>query len=851
MPAASVIKVLLTEDNPGDYLLVQEYLSGTAQTFAISRAVKLSEAIELLQQDQFDVILLDLSLPDSHGLDSVRIIHAYSDKVPVIVLTGFGNEQYGVESVKMGAEDYLVKDDINSSLLVKVILYSIERARLRKEMDRQDRLFRVISENSLDGKVLIDPAGNILYCTPSIKAVLGFENTECVGKNEKDFVHPDDIGLFFSYVGQVIENPEDQPTFEVRVMHGDGYYRWCEKTILNLLHDEYVKGIVCTFRDVTERKNAAEQIASNERRLSSLVQSGSDLIGILDREGNYSYVSPTSTRVLGLTPEFFIGKNAFDFIHPEDLQRTLEEFGQMQTKSAIKVGPFRFQDAWGQWRWIESEVTNLLGDPAVNGIVANSRDITEKLVAERELRRLSLIARETINAVIITNPEGVISWVNDSFTTITGYTFEEVINKKPGALLQGPETDLTTVRFMREMIRAQKPFEVEIINYSKDGRKYWIQIQCQPIFDAAGVLQNFFAIETDVTERKQNEELLKASEERYRSLFDLSPASILIWDPETLQIIEVNETAEKEYGYSKEEFKRMTVLDYRNPDDFAAIKELAESFVKQERIYFRGIWNHRNKRGELMKMDFVKNLIWYQGRRVVLSHGQNITERLRLEETLEDERRIQQLRITDAVISAQEKEREEIGRELHDNVNQILASSRLYLGLVKKGDAQTDHYKFLAETDKLINHAIQEIRNLSHALIPSAIYETPLAEQLDTLIRNISPAAKLTVLKQYKELNDDELSGKLKLSVYRIVQEQLNNILKYAKAKTVFLHLSLRDGCLLLSVKDDGIGFDTSQKKDGVGLVNIRTRAALFNGQVDVISSPGHGCELRVILNLD
>jgi PAS domain S-box-containing protein len=844
MSEQALIHLLVIEDNAGDFLLVQEYLKQASSGFTITRAETLTEALELLLNNQPDAVLLDLSLPDSNGLESVRTVQAKSHGAPVIVLTGFGNEQFGIDSLKMGAEDYLLKDDINSSLLIKTILYSLERSRVRIEMSKQDRLFRVIAENSLDVITLNSAEGDILYCTSSLKSVLGFDEQECIGMNEKDFVHPDDWPLLKGMIDAVLKDPDYQPSFEIRLRHKDGAYRWCEKSILNLQEDPHVQNLVCSFRDITDRKLAAEKIASSERRLSSLVQSGSDLIAILDLEGNYSYVAPTSTKVLGIPPEFFIGKNAFSFIHPDDLSRTLEEFGKMQTKRSTSVGPFRFQDSKGNWRWIETEVTNLLDDPAVGGIVANSRDITEKLLVERELRKLSLIARETINAVVITDENGVITWVNNSFTHITGYGFAEAIGRKPGQLLQGPDTDPATIKLMSDKLQAQEPFEVEAINYSKDGRKYWIQIQCQPIFNDQNQLQNFFAIETDITERKRSDELLRSSEERYRSLFDFSPASIIIWNPEDKKVLEVNSTAERDYGYSKDAFRAMTVFQFNDEKNADKIEKLAHSFVSGERVYHRGIWEQFSSRGDFMQMDYSCHIIPFNGKKAVLAHGQNVTERLQLEKLLDEERKMQQVQIADAAIMAQEREREEIGRELHDNVNQILASSRLYLGLVKKEDP--DYLQFISKTDTLIKDAIAEIRNLSHTLIPSAIYESSLTDQLDTLLHTVSPITSINVAREYQLADEDDLSGKLKLSIYRIVQEQLNNILKYARASNIILRLKENRDALILQIIDDGVGFDPTEKKAGVGLINIRTRASLLNGTVLIQSAPGQGCEIKI-----
>ena len=122
-----------------------------------------------------------------------------------------------------------------------------------------------------------------------------------------------------------------------------------------------------------------------------------------------------------------------------------------------------------------------------------------------QLARLSRVASETTNGVVITDVQGRVEWINEGFTRITGYTLDDVLDKRPGSLLQGPQTDPGTVRQMREALAHEAPFELEVLNYTRDRRPYWIHISCNPLRDASGVLQGFIAIESDVTERKKLE----------------------------------------------------------------------------------------------------------------------------------------------------------------------------------------------------------------------------------------------------------------------------------------------------------------------------------------------------------
>ena len=509
--------------------------------------------------------------------------------------------------------------------------------------------------------------------------------------------------------------------------------------------------------------------------------------------------------------------------------------------------PFRFKNEKGEWRWLESKITIMTDNPEVGGYVFNSRDVTERKIAEAEIEKLSFIARETGNAVIITDPQGEIVWVNEGFTKITEFEIDEVIGKKPGSFLQGDETNLAMVRYMRNKIRNVEPFECDIVNYSRLGRKYWLRIQSQPQFDETGKLKYFFAIETDITKEKEAEEILKASEERYRYLFNNNPASIFIWDTENFKILEVNDTAVGQYGYSKEEVITKTVFDLSLSEDYNKIKHFAS--IARQRNEFRSevTWKQINKAGEEMYMHISSHLIRFKGRPVILAMATDITDKIILEIELENERQLKQQEITNAVITAQEKERQELGSELHDNINQILAGSRLYLGLAKK-QLKVEH-PYLTETDTLINSAIHELRNLSHSLIAPSLNELELLGAVKNLIEVTQETSGIMISLQALDFDETDVPDKLKLSIFRIIQEQLNNILKHAGAQKVIIRLLQEKEKTLLSIKDDGVGFDTNKKSKGVGLMNIRTRASLFNGELTMISSPEKGCELRVLFN--
>lgn len=364
------------------------------------------------------------------------------------------------------------------------------------------------------------------------------------------------------------------------------------------------------------------------------------------------------------------------------------------------------------------------------------------------------------------------------------------------------------------------------------------------IRDEKGKAIRIVGVTKNNTSAKKSEELLKASEERYRHLFEHNPSSIFLWDIDTLKIVDANETAAKVYGYTKEEFCTLSVLDLRKKEEHAKILSLRDRLKNEPQNQNFGIWQHISKAGDLLYMDISSQNITYHGKTVVMAMANNVTDKVVLQKYLDERKSSGEKEITDAVITAQEKERELIGCELHDNVNQILATSLLYLGMAKKDSVNN---AAMAETENMINSAIQEIRNLTHSLIAPSLEETSLQTALENIIRVTGINSSFSIHADLNCNNENNIPGKLKLSIYRIVQEQFSNIQKYARANNVTISLHCNPDQIELHIKDDGIGFDTSKKSEGVGLKNIKTRAALYNGKVSVVSSPGNGCEISTI----
>jgi signal transduction histidine kinase len=202
--------------------------------------------------------------------------------------------------------------------------------------------------------------------------------------------------------------------------------------------------------------------------------------------------------------------------------------------------------------------------------------------------------------------------------------------------------------------------------------------------------------------------------------------------------------------------------------------------------------------------------------------------------------------ITEAVIRAQEEERSLIGLELHDNINQVLTTVKLHNEMVLEGVGEA--CSILPRTLVYLQDCINEIRSLSKRLSAPTLGKISLEESVKDLIDSINVTSKVKITHQLLGLNNQVLRQEVHLGVYRILQEQLNNILKHAEATEVLIHIEREAEIVRLSVTDNGKGFSVKNRKAGIGMVNMQTRAESLNGTFELESSPGHGCTVSVVL---
>ncbi|HPO62760.1 MAG TPA: PAS domain S-box protein, partial [Candidatus Kapabacteria bacterium] len=601
--------ILVVEDNEGLQKLIVKTLNKNGfNAIGVSTG---KEAIEKIRTSSNIVLLLDQNLPDMTGYDIILHLNSLSIKVPFIVMTGHGDERLAVEMMKLGAYDYLVKDinftDILPSVLERVYKNILIEKRLHlaeKSLKDSEAKLRSLFEAMQDVIIVLDSNGNYVETAPTSSEILKEKPITLQGKSLFD-VFPEKLaneGL--QLITNVLKlNSNDYIDYEIKLA-GKSY--WYSATI-----SPYTENTVLwVARDITERKEAELALIEKEKRFRLLVQNSNDIIIIVDKEGYPIYVSDQIKRILGYEQEDFIGKNCFLGIHPDDIQEIKKIFTEsLEKPGKVAKGEYRFKHKNGSWIYLETVGSNLLYDASVNGIVLNTRDITERKKSEAAILESEEKWRSYIKAapysISIVDENLKFIEVNPATCIITGLSEEEL--KLIGVPdLLAPESVIPVMKSFKNQILNTGKFYGEGYFTNKSGEKRFWSVASQTISE-----NRFLSFCEDITDRKIAEQALIDSEERFRSIFENATigiyrttpdGKILLANPMLIKLLGYNSLGElskidvKEKGYAdpnkREEFlsimkergeaKGFESVWLRNDGSKVYIRESAKTFYNED-----------------------------------------------------------------------------------------------------------------------------------------------------------------------------------------------------------------------------------------------------------------------------
>jgi PAS domain S-box-containing protein len=510
-----------------------------------------------------------------------------------------------------------------------------QRKRADEIVRESEAKFRAVVEHSGQGVVFMSAERKINYVSPAYQQLLGFTPEEMVGHFGMEYVYPEDRELTTQKFRELLQTPGGIITVEYRLQCKDGSYCWIETTAANLLDDPHVRSVVLSQRDINERKRAEKALEKSQNLLAETEKIGN----VGGWEFNMDTQEQTWTEEVyrihevdfSYKPTVNEGINFYEPASRPIIERAVQR--------AIEQGePFDVEleivTAKGNLRAVHAIGKADLERRRVFGFF---QDVTERKRAEDALYQSEAKYRQMVETtnegVIVLDSDTRMTLINQQMATMLGYTIEEMLGQKLESLLF--EDDLGDHQAQMQLRSQGQNAVYERCFRRKDGEKLWTLVSATATTDAEGHFDGAFGMVTNITERKQTEERLRESEERYRTLFEKASDGIFYLSADG-KMLAVNESFARMHGYSVEEMQGMSLQDLDTPKNIQEMSGRMRRIMAGEIIEFEA--EHYHKDGHIVPLAVSTGLISVGGQNIIQAFHRDITEYKRAEEALHAER---------------------------------------------------------------------------------------------------------------------------------------------------------------------------------------------------------------------
>jgi PAS domain S-box-containing protein len=631
-----------------------------------------------------------------------------------------------------------------------------------------------------------------------------------------------------------------------------------------------------------QHRQAHDALRASEERFRALSEHASDLVGILDAEGTYRYASPSHRRILGYAPAEVQGRNVFELMHPDDVLHAQATFAAiMQTPGAMEAAEFRMRHANGSWRTLEGIGTNRLHDPAVRGIIANARDITERKRAEAE--RVLLLAREQaarqvaearaqLAAIVDASGDAIIGYALDGTITswnpaaarLHGYSAAEAIGQSV-SLLVPPDRRDELPELLACVAQGESIPHFDTERLRKDGTRIAVSVSIAPVRAASGTVVSAAVVARDITERKRVEAALRESEARLSAILDATPDASVIADGEG-RIARVNAATERLFGYGRKELLGQPV-ELLLPERFRRdhVQHRASYLAAPHpRPMHTGLDLYaRHKDASEFPVEISLSPVETAEGMLTISAIRDVTERKRAEAALEESNR---------ELARSNAELEQFASIASHDLRSPLNTIGGYAQLVAKrykGKLDADADEFLA----FIVDAVQRMQQLIDDLLSYARVGTqpspPEPVACAALVDEVTAQLRRAIAESGTVITCHDLPTVFGQAsqLGQVFQNLIANAIKFRGEAPPRVNVSAqRNGKeWLFTVQDNGIGIDPAQAERifvpfqrlhtreeypgaGIGLAVCKKIVERHGGHIWVESEPGRGARFLFTL---
>ncbi len=704
-----------------------------------------------------------------------------------------------------------------------------------------DTKYRTIFDRASDSIVIYARDGTVLDVNVVASEISGYSFEEIKRKNIEDILQ----------IGELVKTPipfEALALGEIsQTKRGIRTKIGAERTMdvsTRMLPDG---SFMAVMRDITDKSEAENALRNSERRFRSLASNAPIGIFECDSEGNTIYVNDKLLEYTELSFDDHMGNDWLKAIYPEDRERVMLGWAKMLEDRKESYAEYRYLNKGGKVRWVSGRAVPVFDkEGSYKGYLGTVDDITEEREAKFDLQnneeKYRMLIEQASDAIYIIDFSGQILTANRSASTMSLYSNEELMTMNIYQFLEPSEIEKTPLKF--DDLRDGKTVSVERRLRNKDGNYLTFDTTAKMMSDG-----RLLVFARDITERiKARNEILK---EKYLSdsIINSLPGIFYLHDNDG-NFVRWNENFCKLMGYSDDEVNSMKVWDFFNEADQqfmrSKVREISENGQADGEIEFH------TKLKQSIAFFFTGFEVTYDGRPCIIASCVDITEKrkseLMLMKSYEDIRLL-----ASHLTHVREEERKRIGREIHDELGQKLTAIKMDVAWMQSKISEKDGDLFSATRNivELLDASNLSVKRILSELRPAVIDNFGLLEAIKELNQQFTKTSKIPLdfITTESKINISQSSANC---IFRVYQESLTNIMRHSKARNVTSSLKVCDGEIIVTVDDDGLGFEmlNVQSAKSFGILGMRERILSQNGHFAIKSEPEIGTQIEFSLPL-
>ncbi len=731
-----------------------------------------------------------------------------------------------------------------------------ERKEAEMQLSNERNLLRALIDHLPDYIYVKDTSFNYIISNRAfVKLVGASSEAATIGKKSTQLFGQEVGGVNMQEDKSVFETGKEISDRDEIILTAEGKKLWLLTTKVPLKdQDKKVIGILGISKDITERKKSEEEIARSNARFNIVSKATSDIVWDWDLLTNAFWWNDNYYSNLGFAKKDEIDiDDWFHHIHPDDVSRVRAKIIKtIEGSNTAWRDEYRYANADGTYlHFLDRSFIMRDNNGVATRMIGSMVDMTPIYNAQREVaeseNRLRTILDSDPECIKLLGPDSELYEINKAgLEMIEADSLEEIKGRSLLMLIDEPQRE-AAAKLVKEAFNDQSGrIEFEMITLK--GNKRWCESRIVPFRNAEGEITYALSVTIDNTEKRKAELELKQNEEKYRTLVEQAIDAIALYD-EKGKILDVNTGAVNLLRYTKEELTGMSLAEILTQEEIQInpvrydILENGSSTVKQRKM--------RRKDGTIVETE-VRSQQLPDGR--FLSVIRDMSERIRTEEELETSYRAIR-KLTAHLQNIREEERTHIAREIHDELGQQLTVLKMDVSWINKkisSTADDSTREKMKELLEMLDDTVRTVRRISSELRPSLLDDLGLMAAMEWQLNEFEKRSGIKTKLEAPE-KEIKLSNPLKTALFRIFQESLTNVARHSSAQKMVVSLSQTDDHFVLSIIDDGMGFDKEKIADKrtLGILGMKERSTMIGGTYEIISYPGKGTRVSVSVPLD